>query len=58
MLENNKVSCSCLNSKCVRHGNCKECIEHHSGGSKLPFCKRPENIELSKKDNNFKHIIC
>lgn len=57
-MENKNVNCGCLSTKCVRHGNCKECIEHHSDGKKLPFCKRPENIGLDKKKDSLEHIIC
>ncbi|MGL5328716.1 MAG: hypothetical protein ACRDD7_05560 [Peptostreptococcaceae bacterium] len=49
--------CSCKNTKCTRHGNCKECIEHHKGKEKVPYCKRPENIEASKKMKELSHII-
>ncbi|MGL4912415.1 MAG: hypothetical protein ACRC3Y_08285 [Romboutsia sp.] len=58
MLENGKKSCSCKNTNCKVHGNCKECIERHKGGSKLPHCKRPENIEVEKKKSGFSHVIC
>lgn len=60
MLENGNIKCSCKNSKCIRHGNCKDCIEHHKTTSKnkLPHCKRPENIEVAKKVSGLSHIIC
>lgn len=60
MLENGMKSCSCKNTKCTRYGNCKECIQHHKTHSKnkLPYCKRPENIEAAKKMSGFSHIIC
>ena len=57
MLENGMKTCSCKNTKCKMHGNCKECIEHHKGHG-VPYCQRPENIEASKKMSGFSHIIC
>jgi len=37
MLENGLDKCSCPKIKCKRHGNCKECMEHHT--KSLPRCK-------------------
>lgn len=52
ILENGKTICSCRWKKCKRHGNCKECMEHHSRHEKhpLPYCKRKkESIEKKEK---------
>lgn len=44
MLDNGMENCSCKKKKCVRHGNCKECIEYHNQSKSLrfPYCKRPK----------------
>lgn len=43
MLENGCEVCNCKKTKCIRHGKCKECIEHHNRTKSLspPYCKRP-----------------
>ncbi|MGL5750791.1 MAG: hypothetical protein ACRCXT_09710 [Paraclostridium sp.] len=60
MLENGMKVCSCKNTRCIRYGNCKECIEHHKthSNNKLPHCKRPENVEVAEKLKDLSHIIC
>jgi len=40
MFENNKDYCDCPKKKCVRHGQCIECIEHHRKREQDPYCKR------------------
>ncbi len=47
MLENGKEYCDCPKKKCERHGNCKECMEHHS--PKLPSCKREKQASSFTK---------
>ncbi len=34
--------CSCIRKFCKRHGNCKECIEHHEKDFKgiPPYCMK------------------
>ena len=47
-MENINEKCPCKKVKCDRHGNCKECREHHIINSKyLTACDR-------KKANNKK----
>lgn len=60
MLANGTDVCSCKNLKCIRRANCKECFEHHKShiNNKLPYCKRPENIEATKNMSKLSHIIC
>ena len=41
MLENGKDICNCVKKSCIRHGNCKECIDYHKADNRrLPYCKR------------------
>lgn len=48
LLENGQESCNCKKKSCPRHGNCKECLEHHSANSKyLPYCKRKHSTILN-----------
>lgn len=48
MLENGGPLCNCKHKKCVRHGNCVECIKYHENTKRLPYCKRSKSILLSK----------
>lgn len=50
MLENENNICYCKRKKCVRHGKCSECIEHHRNSKKLPlpYCKVPTFDLLNK----------
>ena len=49
MLENGLEKCTCLKTKCKRHGNCMVCIEHHTRS--LPRCKRVDKSALSNRNN-------
>ncbi len=42
MLENGLEVCNCKKKKCLRYGNCRECLEYHNVNKyhALPFCKR------------------
>jgi len=44
MLANGKEYCDCPKKKCIRHGNCPECIAHHK--KSLPWCKREKKESL------------
>ena len=33
-----QASCPCSRQKCVRHGNCRECMAHYDKIGGLPFC--------------------
>ena len=46
MLDNGLDKCSCPKTKCVRHGNCKDCSEYHA--KSLPRCKRERKNILNK----------
>ena len=50
MLENGEDVCSCKKTKCVRHGNCKACLDYHRQLKKLPlpYCKRPKKNVLKQ----------
>ena len=54
------IKCTCQNTKCIRYRKCKECIGHHkvNSNNKLPHCQRPGNKEISKKVEQFAHVIC
>ncbi|MDU4892004.1 MAG: hypothetical protein E6344_12570 [Clostridium sp.] len=51
MFESGQDHCTCLNTKCPRHGNCKECIEHHKNKKDNPLtaCKRLKRSNLILK---------
>ncbi len=50
MLECGSDTCPCVIKKCVRYGNCAECIEHHKTHKKYPepYCKRPRKEKKAK----------
>jgi hypothetical protein len=35
--------CPCTSKRCLRRGQCQECMAHHSTNGKLPFCFRTNN---------------
>ncbi len=47
-LENGLLSCNCPKKKCVRHGRCAECIEHHKSSRRPPYCKKEKSGRSSK----------
>lgn len=54
MLENGSDVCNCKKTKCVRYGNCIECLEYHNNSKSLPlpYCKRPKVLKkLLRKAN-------
>ena len=49
-LENGSDICSCKKVKCVRHGNCVECLEYHnkSKSRPIPYCKRSKKSVIQR----------
>lgn len=43
-------SCPCKRTKCVRHGNCEECIAHHKEKETKyePYCMRKSSKKKMK----------
>jgi hypothetical protein len=35
-----REDCPCRKKKCVRHGKCVECVEHHALKNRLPYYLR------------------
>ena len=60
MLESGLEKCNCKKTKCVRHGNCKECIDYHSQSKRypVPYCKRPgkRSLEFIEKTMEMRSI--
>ncbi len=46
----NNIPCPCKRTKCVRHGNCEVCREHHKNKKSLTFCDRLKKKEQRKAD--------
>ena len=38
-----KEDCTCKKKKCVRHGNCTLCREHHAGSKRKRPCEKVKN---------------
>jgi hypothetical protein len=38
--------CECVRTKCIRHGNCKLCIEYHKNKKYKTYCKKQKNDKL------------
>jgi hypothetical protein len=51
-MEEEKIECPCKRVKCVRHGHCEECREHHMTVKKnSPYCDRlKEKADRKSKD--------
>lgn len=52
MLENGSDACNCRKKKCVRHGNCAECMNFHNNSLRHPepYCKRHKTNKRGKED--------
>ena len=46
MLENGQEECNCPKKKCVRHGNCEECMSKHGEKKTFSFCKREKKKKI------------
>lgn len=49
-LTKDENNCPCKRKKCVRHGNCEECIAHHKEKETKyePYCMRKSNKKSKK----------
>jgi hypothetical protein len=49
-----QADCPCRKAKCLQHGQCTECYEHHAARGGLPFCLR----EKTRWDKQCTALIC
>ncbi|HEX3029491.1 MAG TPA: radical SAM protein, partial [Clostridia bacterium] len=58
MLENGQTECNCKKKKCVRYGDCEECIKHHKNSNRPPYCKRDKKPKKDDAgDNAYSDIL-